>query len=153
MCDLKVQGLGKFWTPALPKPWELRCFMHSNSRRGFIVYSDLCRRQQHRLSVFHIILASILSFISGFASCFGWLLVIDYDSNYTAAEPLCHSDFVTSESLGTSPFHGWTGSLFRSWRVHIPLDNGGPGSGTFGFSDFLVLPFSGFPSPRYHLYL
>ena len=38
--------------------------MHSNSRRGFIVYSDLCRRQQHRLSVFHILswLRSSLSF-------------------------------------------------------------------------------------------
>ena len=81
-------------------------YMLSTSPRGFIVYSDLCRRQQHRLSVFHILSASALSFIAGSASCFWWLLSFDNDTIISDAPPLCHSDPFTSEGLDTSTLPG-----------------------------------------------
>ena len=81
-------------------------YMLSANPRGFIVYSDLRRRQQHHLSVFHILSVSALSFIAGSASCFWWLLSVDYDTFISEAPPLCHSDTFTSESLDTSTFHG-----------------------------------------------
>ena len=49
-CCLKVQGLDNFWTPALPKPWELRWF--------------ICSLPVHGASLFILIFADDNSIVS-----------------------------------------------------------------------------------------
>ena len=146
-CCLKVQGLKKFLNTRPPKTLGIEViYMLSTSPRGFIVYSDLCRRQQHRLSVFHILSASALSFVAGSASCFWWLLSFDNDTVISNAPPLCHPDSFTSEGLDTSTFPGWTRRLFWRDRVFLSPYYCGPGTDTLGLTDFVVPPLSGFHS-------
>ena len=109
ICYVLLEGsrAGKILNTRPPKTLGVEVlYMLSTSPRGFIVYSDLCRRQQHRLSVFHILSASALSFVAGSASCFWWLLSFDNDTVISNAPPLCHPDPFTPEGLDTSTFPG-----------------------------------------------